>query len=335
MNRSKTNSAQPRYPAYKPTNIPWLPQIPEAWEVAMVGHCYDIQLGKMLCSEKRDASYSLEPYYCAANVHFEGVQATGLKQMWFSEEEKSVYRVSKGDLLIVEGGAGAGGSAIVNHRQEAYIQNSILRVRHHANTDNSFLCYWMESIVKRGYVDVVCNKATIPHFTKEKVSRVSFPLPPLPTQRAIVAYLDEKCGKVDRLVAAKEKEAALLRELKQSVIAEAVTRGAPRKQRRRLVPSGIPWLPEVPEGWEVKRLKSLFSLRHESYSPDEQLMVLSLIKDIGVIPYDDKGSVGNKSKEDISGYNVARKGDVVMNSMNVIIGSVDITPYDGYIVNAH
>ena len=51
------------------------------------------------------------------------------------------------------------------------------------------------------------------------------PLPPLPTQRAIVAYLDEKCGKVDRLVAAKEKEAALLKELKQSMIAEAVTRG--------------------------------------------------------------------------------------------------------------
>ena len=100
-------------------------------------------------------------------------------------------------------------------------------------------------------------------------------------------------------------------------------------------PTGIAWLPEVPEGWEVRRLKGLFSLRRESYSPNEQLQVLSLIKDVGVIPYEEKGQLGNKSKEDISGYNVARKGDIVMNSMNVIIGSVDITPFDGYISPAY
>ena len=100
-------------------------------------------------------------------------------------------------------------------------------------------------------------------------------------------------------------------------------------------PTGIAWLPEVPEGWEVKRVKGLFSLRRESYSPNEQLQVLSLIKDVGVIPYEEKGQLGNKSKEDISGYNVARKGDIVMNSMNVIIGSVDITPFDGYISPAY
>ena len=100
-------------------------------------------------------------------------------------------------------------------------------------------------------------------------------------------------------------------------------------------PTNIPWCPEIPEGWEVRRLKGLFSLRHESYSPNEQLRVLSLIKDVGVIPYEEKGTLGNKSKEDISGYNVARKGDIVMNSMNVIIGSVDITPFDGYISPAY
>ena len=74
------------YPKEEPTGMAGLPELPEGWEVAMVGHCYDIQLGKMLCSEQRDASYSLEPYYCAANVHCEGVQATGLKHMWFSDE---------------------------------------------------------------------------------------------------------------------------------------------------------------------------------------------------------------------------------------------------------
>ena len=99
--------------------------------------------------------------------------------------------------------------------------------------------------------------------------------------------------------------------------------------------TGIPWLPEVPEGWTIQRLRNLFSQRHELYTADEQLIVLSLLKDIGIIPYDEKGAIGNKSKNDMSEYKVARKGDIVMNSMNVIIGSVDITPYDGYISPAY
>ena len=317
-----------RYPKYKPTGIAWLPEVPEGWEVAMVGHCYDIQLGKMLCSEQRDASYSLEPYYCAANVHFEGVQATGLKQMWFSEEEKKVYRVLNGDLLIVEGGAGAGGSAIVkNHQQEAYMQNSILRVRHRANTDNTFLCYWMEAIVKRGYVDVVCNKATIPHFTKEKVSRVPFPLPPLPTQRVIVAFLDGKCGKIDRWVAAKEREVALLKELKQAMIAEAVT-GATKVARtdtaRKMKPSGIPWLPEVPEGWEVKKVRQHFRLRSEKVS-EQDYPPLSVAK-VGVVPQLADVAISMAQGET---RKLVREGDYVVNSRSDRKGSCGIAPQDG------
>lgn len=99
--------------------------------------------------------------------------------------------------------------------------------------------------------------------------------------------------------------------------------------------SDIPWLPKIPAHWGEKRLKSLFSKRNEPYSPNESLQVLSLLKDVGIIPYSEKGNVGNKAKDDITTYNVARKGDIVMNSMNVIIGSVDITPFDGYISPAY
>ena len=328
-----------RYPKYKPTGIAWLPEVPEGWEVAMVGHCYDIQLGKMLCSEQRDASYSLEPYYCAANVHFEGVQATGLKQMWFSEEEKKVYRVLNGDLLIVEGGAGAGGSAIVkNHQQEAYMQNSILRVRHRANTDNTFLCYWMEAIVKRGYVDVVCNKATIPHFTKEKVSRVPFPLPPLPTQRVIVAFLDGKCGKIDRWVAAKEREVALLKELKQAMIAEAVT-GATHVARtdttRKMKPSGIPWFPEVPEGWEAKSLRQFLKMVSRKGFPEKQLLSVTREQGVVVRNVESKEENHNFIPDDLSNYKLVEIGDFAINKMKSWQGSYGVSDYEGIVSPAY
>ena len=100
-------------------------------------------------------------------------------------------------------------------------------------------------------------------------------------------------------------------------------------------PTGLAWLPEVPREWEMLRLKSCFYERKENNRSSNQMMILSLMKDIGVIPYDEKGDVGNKSKDDISQYKVARKGDLVLNSMNVIIGSVGVTPYDGLISPAY
>ena len=63
--------------------------------------------------------------------------------------------------------------------------------------------------------------------------------------------------------------------------------------------------------------------------------ILSLLKDVGVMCYDEKGNIGNKSKDDISQYKVARRGDLVLNSMNVIIGSVGVTPFDGLISPAY
>ena len=174
---------------------------------------------------------------------------------------------------------------------------------------------------------------TQPNISQEIIKSHYIPLPPLSEQHAIVSYLDDKCGKIDKMLEGKQKQIELLAEMKQRILADAVTRGLNPDVKMKA--TNIPWLPEIPEHWELCRLKSLFSQRTESYNPNEQLEVLSLLKDVGVIPYSEKGNVGNKAKEDFSSYRIARKGDVIMNSMNVIIGSVDITQYDGYISPAY
>lgn len=70
--------------------------LPSNWECNVVRRYYNIILGKMLCPEKLDESYSLEKYYCAANVHFDGVSDNGLKAMWFSLSEKTRIWCSRG-----------------------------------------------------------------------------------------------------------------------------------------------------------------------------------------------------------------------------------------------
>lgn len=208
----------------KDSGNPWFGQIPTDWKLSRVGLHFSIILGKMLCNAPLNDTYTLEPYYCAADVHFDGVADGERKKMWFSPIEKDLYRVSVGDLLVVEGGAGAGGSAIVENQDSyTYIQNSIMIVRSKGNTDSRYLRYLLEFLVKQGYIDIVCNKATIPHFTKDKLSCVPFCLCPTGEQKEIADYLDAKCAEIDRLIAKKEQLVKELEGYKKSLIYEVVT----------------------------------------------------------------------------------------------------------------
>ena len=208
----------------KDSGNPWFGQIPTDWKLSRVGLHFSIILGKMLCNAPLNDTYTLEPYYCAADVHFDGVADGERKKMWFSPIEKDLYRVSVGDLLVVEGGAGAGGSAIVeNQDSDTYIQNSIMIVRSKGNADNRYLRYLLEFLVKQGYIDIVCNKATIPHFTKDKLSCVPFCPCPTGEQKEIADYLDAKCAEIDKLLAKKEQLVKELESYKKSLIYEVVT----------------------------------------------------------------------------------------------------------------
>ncbi len=164
----------------------WIGFIPEDWNIVSLKRRSSIILGKMLTrgdAEKGDF------YICAKDVHFDGVEITDLKKMFFSHEEKLRYRVKEGDLLIVEGGAGAGGCAVVKELLfDIFIQNSIMIIRGNDELDNNYVAYFLQGIVNNSYIDYVCNKATIPHFTKEKVGATIIPLPSVSEQKNIIRF---------------------------------------------------------------------------------------------------------------------------------------------------
>jgi len=89
------------------------------------------------------------------------------------------------------------------------------------------------------------------------------------------------------------------------------------------------WLRTVPEHWEVKSLKSILLERKESNKPVKTKDILSLCMYRGVIPYSEKGNSGNKAKDDLTAYKLAYPNDIVLNSMNVVAGSVGLSKYFG------
>jgi type I restriction enzyme S subunit len=93
--------------------------------------------------------------------------------------------------------------------------------------------------------------------------------------------------------------------------------------------SGVPWLGEVPEHWRLPRIGALLRERGETNADSRVTDVLSVTRDRGVIPYAEKGNIGNKKSDDITRYKIVRPDDIVVNCMNVIIGSVGLSRYTG------
>ncbi len=208
----------------KDSGVEWIGDVPEKCKVTRVGHVFKIILGKMLSPTPKQDNDTLEKYLCAANVHFTGISYEPLKQMWFSETEKAIYEVQYGDLLVVEGGAGAGGAYIVNvELSDCYIQNSIMIVRSNGIVSNKWLYYTLYALVKRNYIDFVCNKATIPHFTKDKLGNVPIVIFSKEDETDIIAYLDKKCSAIDSAIAKKQAIIEKLTAYKKSLIYEVVT----------------------------------------------------------------------------------------------------------------
>ena len=208
---------------FVPSGVDWIGDIPKGWKVGKVSYFYSVCLGKMLQPNSSSVEDTYENYYCAANVGQNNIKYEPLKQMWFSPTEKKQYEVKVGDLLVVEGGDVASCDIVKKDMGNVYFQNALHRVRSRHFDDVHILRYLLMTAKKIGHIELICNKATISHFTKEKFENVRIPLPPKEEQEVIVSYLDSKCSEIDKLIALKQQKIETLKEYKKSLIFECVT----------------------------------------------------------------------------------------------------------------
>ena len=199
-----------------------------------------------------------------------------------------------------------------------------MRSREHSL--NEYLQFVLYVAAARGYFEALNDKATIAHFTKEKLAAFRIPLPPLPEQRAIVRYLDHVDRRIRRYVGAKRKLIALLEEERQAIVSRAVTRGL--DPNIRLKPSGVEWLGDVPEHWDVRRAKFLYREADErSTTGTEELMSVSHIT--GVTPR--KKSVTMFKAESNIGYKLCRPRDIVINTMWAFMAALGVARQTGLV----
>jgi type I restriction enzyme S subunit len=207
----------------KNSGVEWLGEVPVHWEVISLKRGYSVTLGKMLQPEMSNNLDELLPYLRAANIQWNGVDTSDVKYMWLSQKEKVQLALEYGDLLVSEGGDVGRSCLWLAELDACYFQNSVNRVRSKNNNSTNFLRYWISTIKSKGYIDVICNKSTIAHFTTEKVSAVTVPLPPPNEQAKIEKYIDHETAKIDNLINEQKKLIELLQERRAALISAAVT----------------------------------------------------------------------------------------------------------------
>lgn len=317
-------AAYPAYDAYSQREWVGNSKLPSHWKVKALKRGAQIVLGKMLCP-KNKGGYHLRPYLKSKNIQWLSVETDDVEEMWFSDEELKKFRLTKHDLLLSEGGE-VGKTCIWNEEiDECYIQNSVHKVTVHEPNEPRYFLYQMYAMGKHGSFDEAVNRVSIAHLTFEKLSNIEFVFPPEHEQRAIAAFLDEKCAGVDEAVRIKEQQIALLQERRQILIQHAVTRGlnpaAPLKD------SGIDWIGPIPAHWEVVRFKYLFTQSR-----------LPVRKDDGVVTSYRDGQVTLRANRRMDGYTEAileggyqgiRAGQLVLNSMDAFEGAIGVSDSDG------
>lgn len=196
-----------------------------------------------------------------------------------------------------------------------------------------FLAY---SVKSTNAINQICSNSkgvSYPAIQASILSSIEIPYYDLKQQEAIATYLDKECEKIGRRIALLERKADAYRRLRRSLINRTVTRGLnPNVQ---LKASSLPFESEMPNHWDIKRIKSLFEERDE-YSSTGKEDLLSVSEYYGVAKRADKIEGDNISRSDsLEGYKLCYIGDIVSNIMLAWKGSLGMTTYNGIVSPAY
>jgi type I restriction enzyme S subunit len=298
---------------YKDSGIEWIGAVPEFWQYKRFKYSGVFEKGKLPLS---------------SNIERIGLPIIGASEMLGKDartytSDQSVPRCKEDDILILWDGANAG---ITSSGLNGVVSSTAVK---YTCKDKDILPKYVAYLLKYAehYFKEKVNGTTIPHMNMAYINDIPLLCPSLHEQQRIVDYLDEKCGELDSLIELQEQMIEKLKAYKQSVITEAVTKGL--DPNANLVSSCIDWIGEIPEGWAVVPLKSILQRRTEKNNPVKTKERLSLSIDKGVTLYAEKTTNLDRFKDDFTQYQLAYPNDIVLNSMNMIVGAVGLSNYYG------
>jgi type I restriction enzyme S subunit len=238
------------YPAYKDSGVEWLGWVPEHWDVLSFQRCVAIAEGQV---DPEQLPYS-EMMLIAPN-HIE----SGSGRMLYSETaaeqnaESGKYLCQAGDVVYSKIRPALKKVCIAT--ESGLCSADMYPMRGHSGMSNGFLFWFLLSEPFSAFAVLEADRVAMPKINRESLNAVQLPRPPLAEQRVIASRLDRETARIDGLVEKKTRFIELLREKRQALITHAVTKGLDPNVKMK--DSGVEWLGEVPEHWQVRSVSSV------------------------------------------------------------------------------
>lgn len=312
-----------KYSEYQLTNIEWLPQIPKHWKLETLRKFI------RMVSVKNHPEKPLLSVTREGGVIVRYVESKEKNHNFIPEDLSGYKYVEVGDFCINKMKSWQGSYGVSEYEGIVSPAYYICKLN---GVERRFFSVAIRSINYVCFFAQYSKGIRVDQWDLSPIGLKTIPffLPPVAEQRSIVSYLDTKCSLLDTLLSNKEKEISLLQEMKQRVIAEAVTRGV--NPNVKFKATNIPWLPEIPEHWEMRKMKYIFKERSEKNHPNEEPLCATQSK--GVIPqslYEGRVVVVNKGFENLK---FVKEGDFVI-SLRSFQGGIEYAYFQGIISAAY
>ena len=317
-----------RYSEYKDSGVKWIGEIPEHWKIEPFGRHFSY--GKGLPITKADLVSEGVAVISYGQIHSKLNIGTTMDDCLLRYVDPKYIEtnpqclLNKNDFVFADTSEdieGCGNFAFNDRNESIFAGYHTIIVRPIDILHPKYYAYLFQSKKWKSQVQTLVNGVKVFSISRGILKKASLLIPTYTEQQEIVTYLDTKVANIDEYISIAEKKIAALEELKQTIIAEAVTRGihkdVPMKD------SGVKWIGMIPEHWKVNKIRSHFKERRVKVS-DKDFQALSVAK-IGIVPQLEdacKTDNGDNRKQVL-------KGDFVVNSRSDRKGSCGISPLDG------
>lgn len=247
-----------RYTAYKNSGVEWIGEIPEHWEAKRLKHSSLVTPSNV---DKHIYADEIQVKLCNyTDVYYNEfiTKSTILKPGSCNNSEFEKFQLEGGDVIITKDSEtpnDIGVPALVKDNLENVVCGYHLTMIKPIDGIGEYIFRFIQSDRTRSYFEIHANGVTRFGLGKASIENLVVPYPPLPEQRAIAQYLDTKTAQIDRLIQLKERKIELLREKRTALINHVVTKGLDPDVKMK--DSGVEWIGEVPEHWEIARLAAL------------------------------------------------------------------------------
>lgn len=317
----------------KDSGVEWLGEIPEEWGICRLKHL--LQIPMQYGANETGIEYDEElPRYIRITDITNDNHLKNTGKLSLSLEQAKGYYLREGDILFARSGATVGKTFIYEEKYgRCAFAGYLIRASFQENVVSKFIYYFTLSSGYEMWKNMIFVQATIQNIGAEKYSNLEISLPSINEQKKIVTFLERKCNDIEKVIHSNRICIEEYKKLMQSIIVEAVTKGI--RNNRKMKDSKIEWMGEVPADWKLLPFRRVLKERNEKNSPIKSKERLSLSIDLGVTLYSEKTTNLDRFKEDFEQYKVAHKGDLVMNSMNMIVGASGQSKYYGCVSPAY